>query len=58
MLRKGMRVAKLTKRTGQVAPTGRVIDVRNDSCEVRWDDGHISIIDQGALQAVRQPKAS
>ena len=52
-MRKGMRVAKMTKRAGQPAPTGRVVEVRPDSCEVLWDDGHRSIIDRGALTAVK-----
>ena len=57
MMRKGMRVAKLTKKAGQVAPTGKVIDVRRYSCEVLWDDGHRSIIDQGALVAQKSQPA-
>ena len=53
MLRRGTRVAKLTKKTGQVAPTGKVVDVRKHACEVRWDDGHTSIVDRGALVALK-----
>ena len=42
MLKKGQRVEELTKKTGQRPRTGVVIDLRDDSVDVRWDDGHVS----------------
>lgn len=48
-LRKGMRVKELTKKVGQVARTGTVLDVRGPTVEVRWDDGHVSSLSQGFL---------
>ena len=52
MLRTGQKVKKLTKRVGQVAPVGKVIDVREESVQVRWDDGHVSIISKTAVTPV------
>ncbi|MDK1018479.1 MAG: hypothetical protein QGD89_03645 [Actinomycetota bacterium] len=50
MLRKGTRVVRLTKKVGQVAATGTVIEIRDRHCvEVRWDDDHTSIISKSAL---------
>ncbi|MDP3983763.1 MAG: hypothetical protein Q8Q52_01990 [Acidimicrobiia bacterium] len=48
LLKKGQRVAELTKKTGQRPRLGVVIDLRDDSVEVRWDDGHVSSL-TGAL---------
>lgn len=48
MLKKGQRVEELTKKTGQRPRTGVVIDLRDESVEVRWDDGHVTIL-TGAL---------
>lgn len=48
MLKKGERVEELTKKTGQRPRVGMIIDIRSDSVEVRWDDGHISSV-TGAL---------
>ncbi len=50
MVRKGVRVERLTKKVGQVPATGRIIEIRDQNrVEVRWDDGHTSIISKGAL---------
>ncbi len=48
MLNKGQRVEELTKKTGQRPRVGVVIDLRDDSVEVRCDDGHVSSL-TGAL---------
>ncbi len=48
MLRKGTRIRELTKKVGQASRTGVVLDVRGDTVEVRWDDGHVSSL-SGAL---------
>ncbi len=50
MVRKGTRVERITKKVGQVAATGRVISIRDENrVEVRWDDGHTSVVSKGAL---------
>ncbi len=49
MLRSGTRVARLTKKVGQVAPTGKVLAVHGDSIEIEWDDGHRSVISRDAV---------
>lgn len=48
MLRKGTRIRELTKKVGQASRTGIVLDVRGETVEVRWDDGHVSSL-SGAL---------
>ena len=55
MFRSGMKVRKLTKKVGQAAPVGRVVDVREESVEVRWEDGHLSVISKTALSPVKEP---
>jgi hypothetical protein len=52
MYRQGMKVAALTKKAGQVPRTGTVIGVRRHDVEVRWEDGHSSVISRRALTAV------
>ncbi len=44
MLKTGMKVVKLTKKVGQAAPVGTIKSMHGDSVEVRWDDGHTSIV--------------
>jgi hypothetical protein len=52
MMRKGMRVVRLTKKVGQAAPTGRIVAVRGSSYEIKWDDGHTSVTSpEGVLPA-------
>ena len=48
-LRKGMRVRELTKKVGQAARTGTVLQVHGSNVEVRWDDGHVSSLSHGFL---------
>ncbi|CAN5873778.1 hypothetical protein BH18ACT6_BH18ACT6_19410 [soil metagenome] len=55
MLKKGDRVEELTKKTGQRPRVGIVIDYRNDSVEVRWDDGHVSILTGALLRPITDP---
>mgnify|MGYP001125082748 CR=1 FL=1 len=57
MLRKGMHVRELTKKVGQVARTGTVLQVHGDTVEVRWDDGHVSSLSGGFLRPIRKAKA-
>ncbi|MDJ0959769.1 MAG: hypothetical protein QNJ88_03860 [Acidimicrobiia bacterium] len=49
MLRSGTRVTRLTKKVGQVPPTGRILSIHGDSVEVEWEDGHKSIISREAV---------
>jgi hypothetical protein len=49
MLRTGTRVARLTKKVGQVPPTGKILALHGDSVEVEWEDGHKSIISRQAV---------
>ena len=49
MLKKGERVIELTKKVGQAGRTGIVEALHEESAEVRWDDGHLSIVSRAAL---------
>jgi len=54
MLKKRQRVEELTKKTGQRPRAGVVIDLRDDSVEVRWDDGHVSSLTGALLRPLTQ----
>lgn len=56
MLKKGARVEELTKKTGQRPRVGTIVDVRGDSVEVRWDDGHESSVFGALLRPVKKPE--
>lgn len=43
-MHKGDKVTKLTKKVGQAMTTGRVIAFKGESVEVKWEDGHTSLI--------------
>ncbi len=50
MIRKGDHVERLTKKVGQVAPTGKITEVRDSHyVEVQWDDGHTSTVSKDGL---------
>ena len=52
-LRKSSTVERVTKKVGQSAPTGKVIDLRDSNrVEVLWDDGHTSIISRSGIVPV------
>lgn len=53
-MHRGDKVAKLTKKVGQTAPTGRVIAIKGDSLEVKWDDGHWSLISRIGVVPVKK----
>lgn len=57
MLRPGTRVTKMTQRVGQRAPEGKIVDVRNGSYEIKWDDGHTSIITPEGIVPVKRTKS-
>jgi hypothetical protein len=48
-LRKGTHVKTLTKTVGRQPRRGVVERVDGDTVEVRWSDGHMSILSGGAL---------
>ncbi len=51
MLKKGQKVIELTKKVGQHSRTGVVEATHGESVEVRWDDGHLSIVSRTSLAA-------
>lgn len=54
MLRPGTHVEKLTKKVGQPAPTGKIVSSHDDAYEVKWDDGHTSVISRDAVLKVTE----
>ncbi len=50
MLKKGQHVEELTRKVGQRPRTGVVVDAHNGTVEVRWDDGHTSIVSGGLIR--------
>jgi len=54
-LHKGQRVRTLTKTVGRQPRRGVVQRVDGDTVEVKWDDGHVSILSGGALIPDREP---
>lgn len=48
-LHKGQRVKTLTKTVGGVPRRGVIANIHGTTIEVRWDDGHTSILSGGAL---------
>lgn len=56
MLKKGQRVEELTKKSGQRPRAGVVIDLRDDSLEVRWHDGRVSSLTGALLRSLTQER--
>ena len=52
-LQKGQRVRTLTKTVGRTPRRGVIMEVHGATLEVRWDDGHTSILSNGAVVAER-----
>lgn len=48
-MHRGDKVVKLTKKVGQHADTGKVIAFKGESVEVKWEDGHTSLISRTGL---------
>jgi len=48
-LRKGIHVRTLTNTVGRTPRRGVVEHVHGDTVEVKWDDGHTSILSGGSL---------
>ena len=55
-MRQGTKVSEQTKKAGQVPRTGTVVEVRGHDLEIRWEDGHTSIISRNAVHEMRQKK--
>lgn len=56
MLRPGTRVKRLTKKVGQAAPEGKILEVRGHAYEIEWDDGHTSLADSIGVVKVKKPE--
>ncbi len=48
-LRKGTHIKTLTKTVGRRPRRGVIERVDGDTVEVRWEDGHVSILSGGTL---------
>lgn len=48
-IRKGMRVRTLTSTVGRQPRHGTVLQIHGDTVEVRWEDGHVSILSGSTL---------
>ena len=48
----------MTQKVGQHPPEGKIVHVTRDSYEIRWDDGHTSIITTEGIIPVKKPNAS
>ena len=58
-LRKGTHIKTLTKTVGRRPRRGVIERVDGETVEVRWEDGHVSILSGGTLiQDRNQQKAS
>ena len=55
-LRKGTHVKTLTKTVGRQPRRGVVERIEGDTVEVKWNDGHTSILSGGALIPDRESK--
>lgn len=57
MLKEGQRVQTLTKKVGQAPRVGTVVDTRDgEFVEVRWDDGHVSVVSASSVTALAQSR--
>jgi hypothetical protein len=56
MLKKGQHVEELTRKVGQRPRTGVVVDTGDGTVEVRWDDGHTSVVSGGLLRPAAAPR--
>ena len=54
-LHKGQRVKTLTKTVGREPRRGVIQRIDGTAVEVRWSDGHISILSGGALVPDNEP---
>lgn len=52
---KGQRVRTLTKTVGRQPRRGVVQRVEANAIEVKWDDGHVSVLSDGAIIPDKEP---
>ncbi len=57
MLRRGTKVTHMTKKVGQRSQTGKIVDIRDNSYEILWEDGHTSISTPEGIVAVKKTEA-
>lgn len=53
---KGQRVRTLTKTVGRQPRRGVVQRVERNAIEVKWDDGHVSVLSDGAIVPDKDPE--
>jgi hypothetical protein len=53
---KGQRVRTLTKTVGRQPRRGVVQRVEPNAIEVKWDDGHVSVLSDGAIIPDKDPE--
>jgi hypothetical protein len=58
MLKKGQRVEERTKKIRQRPRSGVVIDVRDGTVEVRWDNGRVSSLTGALLRPVTRQQGA
>ncbi|MDQ3781981.1 MAG: DUF971 domain-containing protein [Actinomycetota bacterium] len=58
MLKKGQHVEELTRKVGRRPRAGVVLTVSDGTVEVRWDDGHTSILSGALLRPAQQGASS
>ncbi|MBT8250246.1 MAG: hypothetical protein KJN81_08280 [Acidimicrobiia bacterium] len=46
----------MTKKVGQRAPTGTIVEVQKGSYEILWDDGHRSIATSDGIIPLKKSK--
>ena len=54
MLKTGMKVQRLTKKVGQASPSGTITAMHGDTVEVKWEDGHTSIVSRISVTPVKK----
>ena len=50
MIKQGQRVTEMTRKDGQVGRVGTVKALHDMTVEVKWEDGHTSVISRVALR--------
>ncbi len=58
MLKKGQHVEELTRKVGRRPRAGVVLTVGDGTVEVRWEDGHTSILSGALLRPAPQETRS
>ena len=56
MIKQGQRVTEMTRKVGQVGRIGTVTALHDKTAEVKWEDGHTSVISRISLTPVKKDK--